>query len=585
MLRLVGRRRAGASVADAQARVDAVMDQLHAEDERYARMGFRLTVLDLKEQVVAEVRPLLHLLLGAVGLVLLIACANVANLVLVRTRSRRRELAVRVALGSPRARLGRSLLLETLFLALGAAGVGLLLVVGFLEAVPLLAPGELPRVDAIGLDGRVLGFSVAAALVATFLVGLAPAALAVGTDPARELGNGRDGGGGGHRFRDGLVVAQVALSLVLLAGAGLLTSSLVRLQRVEPGFEPEGLFTFAVSIPGARYGWPEEAGRFYRQVEDAVAELPGVESAGVVWPMPFGGRWDTEVDVLQAEPRSLGIVPYKLATEDFFATAGVPLLEGRLFRAGDPRGVAVVSRSVAERAFPVGTAVGRTIRANPWGQGMTEFEVIGVVGDIRDAALRSEPDGAVYFDVRGWSWVDWEVHVLARTEVAAGALVPALREAVAELDPTVPVARPQPMVEGMAAQTASTRFALFLLGGLALAAGLLAVVGLYAVVSYVVGMRRREFGIRLALGAGRGAIQGMVLGRGLRLAAVGVALGVGGALLLGDLLEALLFGVTPRDPLTLVLVGLLMTASAALASWLPARRASASDPREILQAE
>jgi predicted permease len=585
LLRLVGRLRQGASRSDAQNQVDAVVAGLHRQDEWYARSGFQVAVLDLKEQLVAGVRPILRMLLGAVAFVLLIACANVANLILVRTRRRRRELAVRLALGSPRGRLGRSLFLESLFLALGSAVVGLVLVLGFMEVVPHLVPDGLPRMDTIALDHRVLGFSVAVALVATFLVGTAPAVLAARTDPARELGGGRNGGAAGHRFRDGLVVLQVALSLVLLVGAALLTSSLVRLRHVDPGFEPEGLSTFAVSIPGASYGWPEEADRFYRRVEDVVADLPGVSSAGVVWPMPFGGQWSGQVEAGAADPRELGIIPYELATESYFSTAGIPLREGRLFDASDPRNVVVVSAGLAERAFPGRRAVGRTVRANPWGGGMVDFEIIGVVGDVRDRGLRSDPEGAIYFDSRGWAWVDWEVHVLARTEVGGAALLPALREAVAELDPSVPVARPQPMTERMAAETASTRFVLFLLGGFAVAAGLLAVVGLYAVVSYVVGMRRREFGIRLALGAGRGAIQGMVLGRGVRLAALGVAIGVCGALLLGDLLETLLFGVTPGDPVTLVVVVGVMTAAATLASWIPARRASASEPREILRAE
>ncbi len=571
LLQVLGRLRTGATVADAQAQVNAVVSDLRAKDSRYEEAGFQATLHSLRDRVVDDVRATLMLLLGAVAVVLLIACANVANLMMVRAQARRRELAVRMALGSPRGRVGRFLILESFVLAVVGAAAGLGIAWAFIQVVPRLAPAEMPRLDGVGLDGSVLAYTMVAAVLTTLLVGLAPAWSALRTDPASELGNARASGRGGARFRNVLVVAQVALSLVLLVGAGLLTSSLAHLQNVEPGFEAADLFTFGVSIPGSQYEWPAEADRFYR--------------AGIIWPMPLGGSWSGDHEIVEGDPKPLGVVPYRLASEAYFPTAGIPLMEGRLFRDGDERFVVVVSAMVAERAWPGRSPLGRMLRANPWGGGMENFAVIGVVGDIRDVDLRSPSEGALYFDTRGWSWVDWEVHVVARSERPGLTLLPEIREAVAGLDAEVPVAHPQAMEELLAAQTASARFVLALLGVFALVAGTLAVVGLYGVVSYTVGLRRREIGIRMALGSAQTTIEGMVVRRGLLLASVGVVVGVVGAILSADVLEAMLFEVQATDPLTIAVVAAGLGVAAALASWLPARRAGRTDPVEALKAE
>lgn len=585
LLQVVGRLRTGASVADAQEQVNAVVVDLRAKDVRYEEAGLQATIHSLRDRVVDDVRATLMLLFGAVAVVLLIACANVANLMMVRAQGRRRELAVRMALGSPRGRVGRFLILESFVLAVVGAGAGLGIAWAFIQVVPRFAPADMPRLDGLGLDGSVLAYTMVAAVLTTLLVGLAPAWSALKTDPAAELGNARASGSGGARFRNVLVVAQVALSLILLVGAGLLTSSLAHLQNVEPGFEAADLFTFGVSIPGSQYEWPAEADRFYRDVESRVAALPGVESAGIIWPMPLGGSWSGDHEIMDGEPKPLGVVPYRLASEAYFPTAGIPLMEGRLFREGDQRFVVVVSATVAERAWPGRSPLGQTLRANPWGRGMEDFDVIGVVGDIRDVDLRSPSEGALYFDTRGWSWVDWEVHVVARSARTGETLLPEIREAVAGLDSEVPVAHPQAMEDLLAAQTASARFVLALLGVFALVAGTLAVVGLYGVVSYTVGLRRREIGIRMALGSAQATIEGMVVRRGLLLASVGVAIGVVGAVLSADLLEAMLFEVRGTDPLTIAAVAAGLGVAAALASWLPARRAGRTDPAEVLKAE
>ena len=406
LLRVMGRLAEGASVADAQSGVDAVTSDLRARYPAHETEDLTMSVAGLQERVVEDVRSTLTLLLGAVALVLLIACANVANLLLVRGQSRRREIAVRIALGSPRARVGRFLILESLVLAVSGAGAGILLAAWAVAGVPRFAPPSVPLIDVVRLDGVVLGFALLAALVTTLVVGFLPAIVVTRTDSSTVLGNGRSVGVRGGKVRDALVVGQLALSIVLLVGAGLLMSSLMRLQRVDHGFDPGSLYTFSVSIPGAQYGWPEEAGQFYRDLEARVAELPGVVSAGVVWPMPFSTVWSGDHEVMEAEAVKLGLVDYRLATEAYFPTAKIPLVDGRHFQDGDVRHVVLVSEVVAKHAWPGLAPVGRMIRANPWGGGMEDFEVIGVVGDVRDGDLRESPEGAIYFDAtRGPGWI------------------------------------------------------------------------------------------------------------------------------------------------------------------------------------
>jgi predicted permease len=584
LLRMVGKRAPGASLGTAQAQADAVLAALLGEDGRYQSSGFGVTVHDLHGRLVADARPMLLLLMGAVAFVLAIACANAANLLLVRANGRQRELAVRVAMGAGHARVVRYLLAETLLLAAAGGAVGIALAMALVELLPLLGYQGIPRLETASLDGTVAAFAVVAALCTTLLVGVAPALTATRADPASILGNARASHAGGGWVRDGLVVAQVALSLVLLVGAGLLVSSLMRLNRVDPGFDPDGLFTFAVSIPGTEYGWPDEAGRYYRSVQERVAALPGVRGAGVVWPMPFSSSWGGDLSVGgSGEP--VGVVPYYLATEEYFGAAGIPLVEGRLFEDGDPRETAVVSEATARRAFPDGSALGRTLSANPWGGGAVDFQVIGVVGDVRHGDLREPTQGGIYFDARGWSWVDWEVHVMVRTDVAAATLVPAIRTAVSEIDADVPVARADPMSERIAAGNATARFVLALLGVFAAASALLAVVGLYGVVSYSVGLRRRELGIRMALGSARESIRRLVVGRGVVVACVGVGIGTLASLALGGVLERHLYEVRSGDPATLAAAAGLMVALAALASWVPALRAARTDPVLVLKAD
>ncbi len=449
-----------------------------------------------------------------------------------------------------------------------------------------LAP-PIPRAELVGLDTRILAFALALGGACTLLVGLVPAWSAARTDPAVELGGGRgDASAPGGRLRGMLVAGQLALSMVLLTATGLLTSSLLALRAEEPGFVADGVLTFAVTLPGSRYE-REEAGRFLVELEDAVRALPGVRAAGVMWPVPFGSRWQSQyaADAGDGSGAQETWADYRVGTAGYFETLGIPLLEGRLTREGDARNSVVVSRAVAERAWPGESAVGRLVRANPWGGGEEPFEVVGVVDDVRYADLREPPLGALYFDVREWAWTDWEFDVVVAADAAAMALVPRIGEILAEMDGEVPLADPITLTDLLARETASERFALCLVGGFSVVAGLLALLGLYGTVAYGVSTRAREIGVRMALGAGRSGVVRMMLTGGLRLVAAGVTVGLGGALAAGHLLRGWLYQVGPTDPLTLAAVAAGLALLALAATWIPARRAASTDPVRVLRSE
>jgi len=540
----------------------------------------------LAHTVVGDVRPTLLMLLGAVAMVLLIACANVMNLLLARTQARRHEIALRVALGSGRRRILRMLLAESLELALLGGAAGVALAYGGVAVLHAMAPAELPRVENVSLAPNVLGFALLVSVACTLLFGLVPALSAAGSAPGHALKDARSSAGAGRlRLGGALVVAQIATSLVLLTGAGLLASSLVRLNRVEPGFDYDNLLTFSVSVPGTQYGWPTEADQFFRGLEDRIEALPGVRSAGVVWPMPFGSTWTGIFTAGDVGDEARAYADYRLVTPSYFETVSAPLLEGRTFMPDDAREVVLVSRALADAAWPGRSPVGETVHANPWGGGMVPFSVIGVVDDVRYADLRQPADPAVYFDSRGWAWTDWEVNFAVRTSGDPTMLVGPIRGELLAMDPNIPMDSPRPMAELVANELAGNRFALTLIGMFAGVAALLAVVGLYGVLAYSVGQRIREIGIRMALGSRRRGILGLVLGRGLRLTALGVVLGVVGAAFLTRFLTGFLFGVSATDPVTFGMVVVGFVAAAAVASYLPARRATSLDPVTVLRAE
>lgn len=586
LLRIVGRLADGTGIEAVREQLSVLQEDLRRRFPEYEESGLTLSAAPLRDDLVADVRSTLLLLLAAVGVVLLVACANVMGLMLVRARRRRRDLAVRQALGATRRRLFRILLGESAILAALGGGAGAALAVGGTRLMERLGP-ELPRAGSVQVDARVLVFGLAVSVLVTGLTGLVPALRGSRADPAGELRSLRSTPeGASGLLRNGLVVGQIALSLVLLVATGLLTTSLMRMQAAEIGFRPQGILTFEVSLPGARYGWPEESGRFLLQLEDRIRELPGVEAAGVMWPIPFSGsRWMSAYTAGRVDEDAQALADYRVGTAGYFETLGIALQEGRLTGEGDPRESVVISRRVAERAWPGESALGRTVRANPWGGQPVEFEVVGVVDDVRYADPREEPPGALYFDLRNWSWTDWEFDVVVRAAGPPTALVPAVRKILSDLDPEIPLASPTTLEALVDAKLAGVRFALTLVALFGLVAGVLALVGVYGVISYAAGRRSRELAVRIAVGAGRSGIARLVLGHGLRLTVAGLAAGILGGAVASRLLESWLYQVEGTDPGTYAAAALLLGILALAATGVPAWRTSRLDPMKVLRTE
>ncbi|HET9450015.1 MAG TPA: ABC transporter permease, partial [Aggregicoccus sp.] len=586
-LRVVGRLAPGVSQAQAAAEMRALGERLAREYPQY-NTGTSVRVLPLREHLFGSVRPLLLVLLGAVGLVLAIACANVANLFLARATTRQRELAVRMALGAARSRLVRQLLTESLLLALLAGVGGALLATWGVDVLLALEPADVPRLGAVSLDGRVLAFTLGISLLTGLVFGLLPALQASDLDVhgALKAGSSRVAAG---RSRGALVVGEVALALVLLIAAGLLLESLWRLQRVDPGFGTERLLAFGVQLPRGKY--PQEAQQvaFFQQVQQRLAALPGVERAGGVLTLPFDGdNVGLQLDIEGAPPAAPGEqrgLGYQLATESYLQTLGIPLRRGRGFGAADARPdaepVALLSESAARRHWPGRDPLGARIRlggeGNPWRR------VVGVVGDVRHAGLTQEPREEAYVPLGQDSWGFLQFAVRTRGEPLA--LAGAVRQAVLEVDPEQPIGSVKTLEGLVAASVARQRFLSVLLGVFAAVALLLAGVGLYGVISYTAQQRTREIGIRMALGARSADVLRLVVGSGMRVALAGVGLGLGAAWGATRLLESQLHGVSATDPLTFALLALLVCGVALLATWLPARRATRVDPQVALRAE
>ncbi len=584
LLKVFGRLHDDATIEQARDEMGAIADQVREEYSEYREAGFDMSVVPLLETVVGNVRPTLLLLMGAVGFVLLIACANIVGLMLVRAQGRQREMLLRLALGSPRSRIVRLLLSEALVLTLVGGAIGATLAVATTDLLASFRPDGLPRLDAVTMDLRVLGFALAATLVCTLVFGLAPATTIGRTGLVTRLAGNRSTPRLG-RLRDALVVVQIALSVVLLIGAGLLTASLMRLRSVDPGFQTTQLLTFSISLPGARYEWPAGTGRFHRQLEERIETLPGVTSAGVIWPLPLTDIWSGQYVAGDVTEEDRAPSQYRLATPGFFATVGIPIRSGRGLESTDAAQVAIISRALAERSWPSQNPLGRHVRADPWGRGLTEFEVIGVANDVRYRRLREAPMETIYFDSRNWSWVDWEVDFVVSSQVEPLALVDPIRELLSDMDAEIPMAEVQTMAAYVDARLAPNRYALALVGLFASVAGLLAMLGLYGVVSHGVGERTREIGIRMALGSDRGHIARLILTRGARLSFVGLTLGLAGSLGLTRLLTGFLFGVAPTDPTTFITISVALLAVSLTASYLPARRAVRLDVITVLRTE
>jgi putative ABC transport system permease protein len=600
---VLARLKPGVTVEAAQRRLDTLAESLRKEFPNDYRPsdGWSPRVLPLQQDIVGATRPALVVLLAAVGFVLLIACANVANLLLARASARRREIAVRQALGASRARLVRQLLTESLALSLAGGVVGLALAAWGVEALVRLAPANLPRVTEIRVDLPVLLFTLGAAFVTGLLFGLVPALQTAGGEMSASLKDSARGSTGrGRRVRSLLVVAEFALALVLLTGAALLLRTLARLQGVDPGFRADGLVTASMWLPQPN---APETGRYfknaaqvvlYRRILERVRQLPGVEAADGATQVPFGGSPNRNSFVIEGRDPArggLGAAEFPSASTGYFATMGIPLKRGRGFDTRDVETaapVAVVSESFAKRFFPGEDVIGRRIAQGrgvvpPGASGLRWIEIVGVVGDVKSAALDLEERPAVYRPLDQAS--NLNLTLVLRTRLAAGPLAAAIEQEVHSIDPELPLYAVRTMDEAMSRTLAQRRFAMRLLGLFAAAALLLSAVGISGVIAYNVSQRTQEIGIRMALGARPLDVRRMLLGEGVRLAGLGVAIGLAGAFLLTRLMGSLLYGVGPRDPLTFLVVPGLLAAVALAATDLPARRASRVDPSRALRGD
>jgi putative ABC transport system permease protein len=589
----IGRLAPGADAGRAQAELRALAPTMREANTLWVPppgYGADREVVSLRDQVVGDARALLLVVLGAVGLVLLIACANVANLLLVRSEARRREVAIRAALGAGRGRLVRQFLVESVLLGLVGGALGLLLAHGGVAALLALLPAETPRLAEVAIDGRVLGFALGVSLLCGLGFGLVPAWGAFRRQIEPELRRGGSGGGGRGSFGGMLVAAEVALATVLVIGAGLLVRSFQELLRVDPGFhtEVESVLSARVTPPEIRYGQAGAQRVFYAELLEGIEGLPGVAQVALVDRVPlspWSGGWAIESEETPHVPGlAAPVVQRRVVTPDYLGVMGIPLLAGRplneLDREGAPD-VALVNEAMAREHWPGQDPVGKRFRPVWWQDRW--ITVVGVVADVRQHGLGLEAEPEMYRPFR--QEPEGEMTVVVRSAAAAGPLVPGLRAAVHAVDPEVPVSDLRTLERVIADSVAEPRLAMLLLGLLGTMALLLGAVGIYGVVSYGAARRTREMGVRIALGARSTDVLRLVLTRGLGLALAGVVAGAVAALGLTRALQGLLFGVRPTDPLTFAAVALLLLGVALLASYLPARRATRVDPMIALRSD
>ncbi|MBA2271416.1 MAG: ABC transporter permease [Chthoniobacterales bacterium] len=553
---------------------------------------FTTALFPLRENMVGDVSGALYILFGAVGCVLLIGSANVANLLLARATVRGKEIAVRSALGASRARIVRQLLTESVLLSAVGGALGLMLAAWGTDVLVSLVPQSIPRASTIRLDGAVLAFTFAVALATGVLFGLAPALQASRLDLREALNESGRGtiGAGRQRVRSALVISEVALALLLLTGAGLLLQSFARLSRVNPGIKAEQLFTAVIALPGGAYPRPENVVNFYEQLLPRIKSLPGVEAASTIYPLPLSNSHMATSFQIEERPVAKGQQPdaaVRIAGIDFFTTAGIPLRRGRLFNERDARGtnpVMTVNERFAEKFFPGQDIVGKRIQpgmsVDPGDAPMRE--IIGVVGNIKAKSMSAELAPEMYLPATQVPISSAALLIRTATSNPAN-ITAAVRAELARVDANVPLIRARIFEEYIARSLARARFNATLLSIFAGVALLLTAIGIYGVMAYNVAQRRQEIGIRMALGAQRADVLRLVVSGGMKLAAVGVALGVAAALALTRVLKSLLYGVTPFDPVTLSAVALLLSTIALLACWLPARRAASVNPLVALR--
>jgi predicted permease len=538
-----------------------------------------------------DIRPWSRLLLGAVGLVLLIACANLSNLLLARSTMRQRDVAVRLALGAGRAGIARHLVAEVLLLSVAGGTVGLLLARVGLPAVVSLVP---PEANSLGvtaaINGRVLVWAALLTIGSAVLVALLPVFQSARSNPQDSLktsGRGATAARSPRRLRHALVVSEIALAVLLLAAAGLMLRSFAKLQNVELGFDPAHVLTMRLTLPAEKYR-AAAINQFFQQLVDRLEQSPGVAAASVASQFPPQGPFTTMIQIAGAEASetTLPTALITAASDQHFATLGVRLLSGRVFESSD-RGpappVAIVNEAFVSRYLPGANALGARVRTGPADQLSPPMEIVGVVTNTRNRGLREPSSPEIFVPIH--QQLNNQLFVLVRGETDAAGLLPIVRQQIATLDPDQPIYAVRTMDQVMAAARFTSRFSVILFGTFAVVALSLAAIGIYGVMSYAVGARTHEIGVRMAVGAARASVLWLVLWQVLRLTGLGVLVGLAGVLALGRVMRQALFEVQPTDPVTMALVATLLASVGIVAGWLPARRASRVDPMTALRYE
>ncbi|MBA3882985.1 MAG: ABC transporter permease [Chthoniobacterales bacterium] len=593
---VIGRLAAGASLPMVNAELRTIAARIAGAQQSVADYaGWSVSALPLRDALLGNVRTAVVVLTVGVGIVLVVACANVAGLLLVRASSRQREIAIRAAIGASRAQLLRQFLVESAALAAIGGAVGVLIAAWGVDALVKLLPeaglldGGIPAETSIHVSSPVLLFALGVTLATTFLFGLWPAWQASRTDATLALRVGdRSGGSGRQRLRAALIVTEVALAVVLLAGAGLLLRSFAQLARTEPGFTTERVLTMRLNLPPSRYDKPGATVSFAEQLLTNVRGLPGVRSVAAVSHPPFSytDRWPFAVEGRTAPEQRLS-ADNRIVSANYYEVMGIALRRGRAFteqdRAGQP-GVIIINEAMARRTWADDDPIGKHITVYIAGR---EFPVtvVGVVADSRQVNLEQPTAPEMNFPLAQAANFLRRVNLLVRTEIEPTSLVPAVRAEVWRLDAQLPLYNITTMRAAVDDSLSVRRFALYVLGLFASVALLLALSGIYGVIGHAVAQRTREIGIRMALGAARQDVLRLILGEGGKLALAGVAIGLGASYLITQFLRSLLYGITPTDPLTFTVVALLLLATALVACWIPARRASRVDPMIALRAE